>query len=349
MIHVTYNQTLSALEFNFPYDSRVVLIVKRIFLQREFIQAGRIWRVPAGKETGKLLAQFEKTIANESPQEIKIDPAVHTALEVFAEWDKKNYDLSDSIDYRDEAVERALGGTLTAPQRVAAAYLARNARGAILNTLSDERAAWGAALALIDLTGETPGLVICKNKDTWAWLIAVRHLTGRTAWLISEEGEFTKERNMYAKIKGEKKEICVIDYASLENYKSWLMNDVNWKIVIIDEAQALAHAGGGRMYKIVYDLLQEVGRRILISHLDLNTSPWLVYKLLLLIRRTADFGMGEWPFQVRYCGAWEERGKKSLGEPRNLDELRRRLKELCWIDFNENPFATGEDIERGQE
>lgn len=213
-----------------------------------------------------------------------------------------------------------LGGDLRPFQRAGVAYALRTRRTLIADQMGLGKTV--EALAAVQAAGEYPALVVCPASLKLNWAReAGRWLPGRSVEIL--DGGVTV---------GDV-EITIVNYDVLVRHVDALV-DRGFRALIVDESHYVKNEQAKRT-RLCMRLSRGVPMRLLLSGTPMTGRPEELVSQLKILDRLDEMG-GYRHFMHRYAGAyrnWHERhsGEGRKGEPRNLEELNRKLRATCYV------------------
>ena len=213
-----------------------------------------------------------------------------------------------------------LGGELRPFQRAAVAYALKVKRTFLADQMGLGKTV--EALATVQASGAYPVLVVCPAglKLNWA-REAKRWLPGRSVGILESRSAIGEA------------DVTIVNYEVLSKHVGALLGR-GFRALVLDESH-YAKNDKAKRTKLCIRLSRGVPLRLLLSGTPMLNRPEELVPQLRILDRLDDLG-GYRHFMRRYAGAyrnWHERhsGGPHKGEPRNLDELNRKLRATCYI------------------
>ena len=191
------------------------------------------------------------------------------------------------------------------------------------------------ALAVLHARQAFPALVVCPKavKRNWRneaqrWLPAAR-----TVAVVNGGRDLPAPADL-----------LIINYDVLAKHEAALAAR-GFRAIVVDESQMIKErpqrarrAGeeegkrrsGCQRSRVVVDLARNIPIRLALTGTAVVNKPVDLINQLTYLGRLDDFG-GFWGFAKRYCGARRTRYGWDLTGASNLDELARRLREVCYV------------------
>jgi SNF2 family DNA or RNA helicase len=281
-----------------------------------FDAASRTAVAPASQVAVKPLMEFVARHGLDFSEDL-----VERLWQIAREHEKRAED-SRAAD-ADLAVE-GLGGELRPFQRAGVAYALRTRRTFIADQMGLGKTI--EALATVQAAGAYPALVVCPASLKLNW----RREAER--WLPDRRVEILGGRGAGQEARGEE-DIVIVNYDVLSKHVGALVNR-GFRTLVLDESHYAKNANAKRT-KLCIRLSRNVPLRLLLSGTPMLNRPEELVSQLKILDRLEDLG-GYRHFMHRYAGAyrnWHERhsGDPRKGEPRNLDELNRKLRATCYV------------------
>lgn len=213
-----------------------------------------------------------------------------------------------------------LGGELRPFQRAGVAYALKARRTFLADQMGLGKTV--EALATVQAVGAYPALVVCPASLKLNWARETRH------WLSGRSVEVLEGRSAVGEA-----DVTVVNYDVLDKHVSVLV-ERGFQALILDESH-YAKNDKARRTKLCIRLSRGVPLRLLLSGTPMLNRPEELVPQLKILDRLDELG-GYQDFMHRYAGTyrnWHERhsGEPRKGEPRNLDELNRKLRATCYV------------------
>lgn len=242
-------------------------------------------------------------------------------VELVNEVGREREELVEVSRAADAEVEvEGLGGELRPFQRAGISYALRTRRTFIADQMGLGKTV--EALAAVQAVGEYPALVVCPASLKLNWAReAGRWIPGRSVEILDGGGTVGEA------------EIAIVNYDVLGKHVEALAAR-GFRALIVDESHYVK-SEQARRTRLCMRLSRDVPMRLLLSGTPMTGRPEELVSQLKILDRLDELG-GYRHFMYRYAGAyrnWHERhsGEGRKGEPRNLDELNRKLRSTCYV------------------
>jgi SWI/SNF-related matrix-associated actin-dependent regulator 1 of chromatin subfamily A len=218
-----------------------------------------------------------------------------------------------------------LGGELRPFQRAGVAYALKTKRTFLADQMGLGKTV--EALATVQSAGAFPALVVCPASLKLNWARETRRwLPGRSVEVLGGRGAVGQDACSEA-------DVTIVNYDVLSKHVCALV-ERGFQALVLDESHYLKNYKAKRT-KLCIRLSRDVPLRLLLSGTPMLNRPEELVPQLKILDRLEDLG-GYRHFMRRYAGAyrtWHERhsGEGRKGEPRNLDELNRKLRATCYV------------------
>jgi SWI/SNF-related matrix-associated actin-dependent regulator of chromatin subfamily A-like protein 1 len=247
---------------------------------------------------------------------------VERVWEVAREQEER-MESSRSVD-ADLTVE-GLGGELRPFQRAAVAYALKTRRTFLADQMGLGKTV--EALATVQAARAYPALVLCPASLKLNWARETRR------WLPGQNVRVLESRNAIGQGAPCEADVTIVNYDLLAKHVSTLV-ERSFQALILDESHYAKNYKAKRT-RLCIRLSRNIPLRLLLSGTPMLNRPEELVPQLKILDRLDDVG-GYRHFMRRYCGSyrnWHERnsGGPRKGEPRNLEELNRKLRSTCYV------------------
>ncbi len=218
-----------------------------------------------------------------------------------------------------------LGGELRPFQRAGVAYALKAKRTFLADQMGLGKTV--EALAAVQAAGSYPVLVVCPASLKLNWARETRR------WLPDRSVEVLEGRSAIGQDLRSEADVTIVNYDVLSKYVGALV-ERGFQALVLDESH-YAKNDKAKRTKLCIRISRGIPLRLLLSGTPMLNRPEELVAQLKILDRLDDLG-GYRHFMYRYAGAyrnWHERhsGEPRKGEPRNLDELNRKLRATCYV------------------
>jgi hypothetical protein len=337
---IQYNRIHNTLEFIFrPSETAITTAFKKVFPVREFTKDGYLWRVPLEGDGSTLRGMVNEFVSymKHSGFTIEVLETVESALSVLENFRAENVRLSREGLAEHDILKHSFPD-FTPAQNATAEYICRNGSNGVINadpeTFDPRVTTWAG----VSLGQWFPSLILCSDPARWSWGVMIKKRTRHNVLVLSDEQKIFREITGDIDAESTAFSVCIENFGNMQAHVNWLCA-VPWKSVILDGSHNIRNGRSPQAVAIL-DIVKHIDKRIATFGDDPFSQPYKLLPTLESIGRLEEFG-GRVAFLERYQSAWFMRKNpdgslsEGIGDPSNLDELERKLRETCIVRHTE--------------